>query len=125
MLRGPKVVEDALWAFEEQKQGCTRRLADRLMDALEAGARAGGDRRCTPELAALSAFLFVAKPDDAPDAPSLSLVRERPGSQLRNPWRDLRRSLLLTREKGSIAENPVFLLGRAYRAQEGEAPGCE
>jgi uncharacterized Ntn-hydrolase superfamily protein len=125
MLRGAKVVEDALWAFEEEKRGCTRRLSDRLMDALEAGARAGGDRRCTPELAALSAFLFVAKPDDAPDAPSLSLVRNRPGSQLRNPWRDLRRSLLLTREKGEAAENPVFLLRGAYRAQEGEAPGCE
>ncbi len=39
-------------------------LADRLLAALEAGAAQGGDSRCDPEVAAESAFLFVAQPDD-------------------------------------------------------------
>jgi MYXO-CTERM domain-containing protein len=39
-------------------------LADRLLQALEAGAAEGGDSRCDADVAARSAFLFVARPDD-------------------------------------------------------------
>ncbi|MFS8617007.1 MAG: DUF1028 domain-containing protein [Solitalea sp.] len=41
-------------------------LAEVLMDALEAGSEAGGDKRCG-EQRATSAFLTVARPDDHPE----------------------------------------------------------
>lgn len=121
MLRGPEVVEHALAAFEAQTPGCTRTLADRLVGALSAGAAAGGDRRCNPDLAALSAFLFVAKPGDDAAKPSIALVRNRPGA-LPSPWNDLTRTLLISEERGGAAENPVLLLRAAYEAERGS--GC-
>lgn len=124
MLEGAQVVEEALVAFEDERKGCARSLSDRLMDALEAGARAGGDRRCSPELAALSAFLMVARPQDDPDHPSLRLVRDRPGAVLHSPWSDLRRSLMLGQERGTADENPVLLLRQDYRAARGGADRC-
>jgi len=124
MLAGPEVVEKALRAFEEQRKGCTRRLSDRLMDALEAGARAGGDRRCSPELAALSAFVMVARPEDDAERPSLRLGQNRPGASLISPWRDLQRGLLLAQERGTAEENPVLLLRKAYEEEHGSPPGC-
>ena len=75
MLRGSEVVESALaafWTDEGQPD-----LAERIMRALEAGASAGGDNRCPVERPALTAFLSVARPDDSPDAPFLSLVAPR------------------------------------------------
>lgn len=121
MLRGPEVVEQALAAFQAERPGCTRRLSDRLMDALAAGARAGGDRRCSPELSALSAFLEVARPEDPSDAPSLRLVRNAPGALVRSPWSDFRRSLMIAVEKGTAAQNPVFLLRKDYEAARPKA----
>lgn len=123
MLRGSDVVAQALHAFEEQTPGCHRSLADRLMDALEAGADAGGDRRCSPELAALSAFVAVARPGDPPEKPSLHLVRNRPGA-LPSPFADLRRSFLFGEAKGPASENPVRLLREDYEAARGGAPRC-
>jgi uncharacterized Ntn-hydrolase superfamily protein len=74
LLAGPAVVADALAAFVAEDAGAAATLADRLLRALEAGAAAGGDARCLPEQAALSAFLFVAQPGDLPESPSLRLV---------------------------------------------------
>jgi len=124
MLAGPNVVDDALEAFEEEHEGCKRRLADRLMDSLEAGARAGGDRRCSPKIAALSAFLMVASPEDDADRPSLRLLESRPGTLLGSPWGALRRNLLLARERGTAQENPVSLLRQSYDRNQGAPPGC-
>lgn len=47
-------------------------VAEILMRALEAGAEAGGDKRCGAQNAT-SAFLTVAKADDHPEKPSLDL----------------------------------------------------
>jgi uncharacterized Ntn-hydrolase superfamily protein len=94
LLRGPAVVRDALTAFE---RSAGRALGERLLRALEAGAAAGGDRRCAPEQAALSAFLLVAAPQDREDAPTLRLVvhdeAASPVAALRreyDAWRALR-----------------------------------
>lgn len=48
-------------------------LAERLLAALEAGAAQGGDTRCDPDVAAKSAFLKVASPDDG-HRPSIDLT---------------------------------------------------
>src|SRR5262245_38506221 len=66
ILRGPEVVDEALDAFQAGSRAC---LAERLMRALEAGARAGGDRRCAPELGSLAAFVAVARRRDPPREP--------------------------------------------------------
>lgn len=63
ILTGARVVSDALAAFESTKKNSKLSLADRLLAALEAGARAGGDSRCGKQTAR-SAFLVVAKPSD-------------------------------------------------------------
>jgi uncharacterized Ntn-hydrolase superfamily protein len=47
-----------------------------LMLALEAGAKAGGDKRCGAQTAT-SAFITVARPDDNPGKPYLNLVVSR------------------------------------------------
>ena len=73
-LRGPEVVKNALEAFNNPPETDTPQLADRLMAALEAGARAGGDRRCAAELGALSVFIKVARPEDTEDRLTLDLV---------------------------------------------------
>ncbi|MBX3491511.1 MAG: DUF1028 domain-containing protein [Parvibaculum sp.] len=73
-LRGPEVVKNALEAFNNPPDTDTPQLAGRLMAALEAGARAGGDRRCAAELGALSVFIKVARPEDTEDRLTLDLV---------------------------------------------------
>lgn len=78
ILRSSKVVHAAMAAYKAPPGLATPDLADRLMAALEAGAREGGDRRCASELAALSAFIKVAGPDDRPGRPSLDLVARVP-----------------------------------------------
>ena len=50
-------------------------FADRLMAALEAGAAAGGDRRCGKQNAR-SAFIIVANPTDDESSPYLNLKRK-------------------------------------------------
>lgn len=49
-------------------------MAVALLNALEAGAREGGDLRCPAEQSALSAFLIVAQPGDNPEAPTIRLL---------------------------------------------------
>lgn len=91
LLRGPEVVRDALAAFVASDAACG--LGERLLRALEAGAAAGGDRRCSPEQAALSAFVEVARPRDAEDAPTLRLVVPRVEKGAANPVEGLRHEL--------------------------------
>lgn len=63
ILVGAPVVDAALAAYQEARvRGGD--LAGALRAGLEAGAAAGGDRRCAPGQAALFAFLAVAGPED-------------------------------------------------------------
>ena len=65
-------------------------LAERLMRALEAGSRAGGDRRC-PGRTAQSAYLGVARPGDSPSHPSLRIIVGLDDDDPRNPIAEVRR----------------------------------
>lgn len=65
-------------------------LAERLMLALEAGSRAGGDARCGRKTAQ-SAYLGVAKPHDKWNRPSLRIVVTTEMEQLDNPVVTVRR----------------------------------
>lgn len=71
-LAGSQVLQAVMTAaIKAQQDGLS--IADVLMLALEAGATAGGDKRCGDRKAS-SAFLTVAKPDDDPHHPSLNLI---------------------------------------------------
>jgi uncharacterized Ntn-hydrolase superfamily protein len=125
-LHGPEVVDRAFEAFTQQASGCENRLTDRLMRALEAGARAGGDRRCSRELSALSAFIAVALPGDSADAPQLRLVARRP-EEPPFRWTEELLRVFVRPQEGAASENPVFLLRSQYdawRAREVAEPGC-
>jgi uncharacterized Ntn-hydrolase superfamily protein len=74
LLAGSAVLDEALAAYEATPGDCEPELAERLLSALAAGGDEGGDRRCEPQVAALSAFLEVAAPTDLPGASSLRLV---------------------------------------------------
>jgi uncharacterized Ntn-hydrolase superfamily protein len=116
LLWGEDVVADARAAFDGAA-ACD--LSDRLLLALEAGARAGGDRRCVRELAALTAALEVAGPDDAPKRPGLQLRITRSNAELgvaRSIWH------LARPFRGTPQENPVVRLRAAYDAWRGEHP---
>ncbi len=71
LLTGPAVLDRALEAIQ-QARAAGRPLEDVLMAGLKAGADAGGDSRCG-ERRASAAFLTVAKPDDVPNWPYLTL----------------------------------------------------
>jgi uncharacterized Ntn-hydrolase superfamily protein len=127
LLAGPEVVARALAAFKAQPSAGAARLADRLLRAVEAGADAGGDARCLPEQAALSAFLMVAAPGDPPGSPSLRLTfpeasREPPGvlnmlgAELVQRWRRYRGEMAEL-APGEPERNPVRGLRRLYDAQ--------
>jgi len=105
LLAAPEVVVAALARFEQSRGDCRSTLHDRLIEALEAGAKAGGDRRCEPALAALSAFLEVAGPDDPPGASSLRLVVTPPFEPDRGIPTLLRQ--LFRPERAAEYENPV------------------
>jgi uncharacterized Ntn-hydrolase superfamily protein len=97
ILVSEDVILLALAAFEK---GQDESLAARLVNALEAGSRAGGDSRC-PGQTALFAQVVVATPDDDPNSPTVNLIT--------------------TVNEGS-GENPVDLLAVLYRsgATQGE-----
>ncbi len=118
ILRGPEVVEGALATFEKDAPAC---LAERLLSALEAGARAGGDRRCAAELGSLTAFLAVAQPSDARGEPSLQLLRTRPDEPPSGPWDELRRRF--RPEPGTLEQSPVSLLRRAFDEERAAGRG--
>ncbi len=120
------VVEDALAAFRAEPDGCRPTLADRLMTALEAGLRAGGDRRCSEDLGALSALLVVSRPEDPVGSPALRLMETHPRARplgLRAVWDEIRRNWIRP-EAGTRRESPVTRLREAYAralADRGEA----
>jgi len=112
LLAAPEVVAAALARFEELSGDCRATLHDRLIEALEAGANAGGDRRCERSLAALSAFLEVAGPDDPVDAPELRIVVNPPFEPERGIPTVLRQ--LFRPERASEYENPLTKLRAMY-----------
>jgi uncharacterized Ntn-hydrolase superfamily protein len=116
ILWGEEIVADARAAFEGAA-GCD--LSDRLLRALEAGAQAGGDRRCVRELTALTAAIEVAGPRDPADRPALQLRITRENADL-----GVRRSIwhLMRPFRGTAQENPVVQLRAAYDAWRGEHP---
>lgn len=72
ILPNTKVVSEALKAFESSLKNGKKSFADSLIVALEAGAAAGGDRRCGKQKAR-SAFIIVANPADDKSSPYLNL----------------------------------------------------
>lgn len=72
ILGTPDVIARTFAAFTEAERARAT-LAERLLAALEAGAAAGGDRRCGTQTAT-SAYLVVAKPADTAERPFLSVV---------------------------------------------------
>jgi uncharacterized Ntn-hydrolase superfamily protein len=131
LLAGPPVVARAIAAFEAASPAGAARLADRLLRALEAGAEAGGDARCLPEQAALSAVLMVAAPGDPLGSPSLRLIfpiDQPPPSLLRmlvgeliQRWRRWRGEMAEL-APGEPERNPVRALRRLYDARRAEPP---
>jgi len=75
-LRNAAVIGEAARVFETatNNQSCQVPLAERLLQALEAGRDAGGDVRCPVEAPALAAILMVAGPGDDPDLPMIDDV---------------------------------------------------
>jgi uncharacterized Ntn-hydrolase superfamily protein len=88
------VLDRALDHYVNTPKSCGLPVA--LLNALEAGAREGGDSRCAPEQSALSAFVFVAKPDDAANAITVRVIAP---------------------EQPAGAGNPVLMLREMLRAQ--------
>ena len=112
LLVGPEVVEQALLGYGAPRGDCTPRLAERLLSALEAGGVAGGDRRCSPELAALTAYLEVAAPADPPGESSLRLVIPLEDETEGRFWVQLWR--FYSPKQGGPNENPVRKLRSRY-----------
>lgn len=91
MLASAGVLDKTLEHYLNTPKSCG--LAVALLNALEAGALEGGDARCTIEQGALSAFLFVAKPNDAANALTVRIIApdQQPGEK--NPVLMLRHQL--------------------------------
>jgi uncharacterized Ntn-hydrolase superfamily protein len=91
MLASEDVLDRALEQHLKTPKSCG--LAIALLNALEAGAREGGDARCSTEQSALSAFLFVAKPNDAANAPTIRVIAPNQLAGQANPVMLLREQL--------------------------------
>lgn len=91
ILASGKVLDKTLEHFVKTPKSCGMAVA--LLTALEAGAREGGDSRCSAKQSALSAFLMVAKPNDSADALTIRLIApiQKPGEG--NPVLMLRQQL--------------------------------
>jgi uncharacterized Ntn-hydrolase superfamily protein len=77
LLLDEKVLQ-AIFDTAVQAQKDSLSVREILMKAMEAGANAGGDKRCG-EQRALSAFMKVCKPEDSQENPYLNLVvKDRP-----------------------------------------------
>jgi len=71
-LAGPEVLDRVMAAIGEARaKGQT--MEDMLMAGLQAGADAGGDKRCGAQRAT-SAFLVIARPDEPVGRPYLSII---------------------------------------------------
>jgi uncharacterized Ntn-hydrolase superfamily protein len=91
MLASEEVLDRALDQYLKTPKACG--LAIALLNALEAGAREGGDARCSAEQSALSAFLLVAKPNDAANAPTIRVLAPNQLAGQANPVMMLRERL--------------------------------
>jgi uncharacterized Ntn-hydrolase superfamily protein len=91
ILANTDVLDKTLEHYLSTPKSCG--LAVALLNALEAGALEGGDARCSMEQSALSAFLFVAKPNDAANALTIRVIapNQQPGEK--NPVLMLRGQL--------------------------------
>jgi uncharacterized Ntn-hydrolase superfamily protein len=119
-LAGPEVVENALAAFIEPV-GDEVMLSDRILRALEAGSRAGGDWRCNDhgvEQTAMSAFLSVSRGDQPPFA---ARHLGDPGTDYPEyPW------IHLSSVEVDDGPNPIVDLRRQYDAwREENLPPCD
>ena len=112
MLHDAAVVRAAVASFRAEPPVCGPTLADRLMAALVAGSAQGGDRRCAPELSALSAFIQVARPHDSPASPYLDLLADERLVVDTSVWTFLRQ--MLRPEPGGPEDNPVSQLRERY-----------
>jgi len=72
ILASREVLSAGLRSFQTMRAEGRYSLAERLLHALEAGSRAGGDRRCGDQTA-ISAYLVVARPEDPIGQPSTQL----------------------------------------------------
>ncbi len=120
MLYGPEVVDAAFRAFREGAGSpiCRRSLAERLLLALEAGADQGGDKRCSRDRGALTAFLAVSRPDDSADSPSLYLVAPKAFGLLGSLWH-----MLFPYAPSEGTAPPVRQLRDLYESWLGTHPG--
>lgn len=105
-------------AAYREAQACP--LSDRLLRALEAGAGAGGDRRCTAGLGSLSAFLEVAWPHDRVGESALRIIINS-----RRDTTSIGRFLLqrVRPERGGPEEDPVRKLRERYDLWREQGPG--
>ena len=94
ILTGTDVLTATMAEFQREP---SRPLAERLLAALESGGAKGGDRRCGAQTAR-SAYLAVAKPDDAPRSPTVRII---------------------VRGQPEGGRNPVVLLRQQFRAPKG------
>jgi uncharacterized Ntn-hydrolase superfamily protein len=90
-LASSDVLDRALEHFVSTPTSCG--LAVALLNAIEAGAREGGDSRCSAEQGALSAFLVVARPNDDANAPAIRLIAPDQQPEGDNPVLMLREQL--------------------------------
>lgn len=107
ILASKDVLDKTLEHFVNTPKSCG--LAVALLNALEAGAREGGDSRCSVEQSALSAFLMVAQPGDRADVLTIRLVApdQKPGKG--NPVMMLRQQLRNRfAEKSIVPRDCVF-----------------
>jgi uncharacterized Ntn-hydrolase superfamily protein len=86
-----KVLDNTLASYVSTPKSCGMAVA--LLNALEAGAREGGDKRCPAGQTALSAFLIVARPGDGADAPTIRLISPDQKKGESNPVLMLREQL--------------------------------
>lgn len=91
ILASERVLDKTLEQFVNTPKSCG--IAVALLNALEAGAREGGDSRCPSEQSALSAFLIVAQPDDKANAPTIRLISPNQQRGGDNPVLMLRKML--------------------------------
>jgi uncharacterized Ntn-hydrolase superfamily protein len=91
ILASTDVLDKTLAHYLSTPKSCG--LAVALLNALEAGALEGGDARCSMEQSALSAFLVVAKPSDAANAPTIRVIAPNQQFGGKNPVLMLRERL--------------------------------
>jgi imidazolonepropionase-like amidohydrolase/uncharacterized Ntn-hydrolase superfamily protein len=117
-LVGERVVADALEAFVADDRAGRNTLADRLMRALEAGSKAGGDVRCNRDgitSTAATAMILVARGGDAPYAARDINVTDQGTNG--GPW------LAISEHSPREGPNPIPAVRRrfdAWRASKSE-----